>query len=151
VSRPSSWPISSKRKPRGLRSRPNSFAQLTAREAAARLQVQTKTMGRAARLRYRGELFNQNAAGCAGLVSVACGHWEHAATFPKDCLFLPTPSCLAPMPLKEQYGFHWYEARRKDGSSACTAIGFGGQRLVVILSLNLLYVVFIGNYFALTN
>ena len=46
-----------------------------------------------------------------------------------------------------QYGYHWYAARRRDGSLAYMAIGLGGQRLVVIPHLDLAYVLFMGNYY----
>ncbi|MGC3984358.1 MAG: serine hydrolase [Pseudorhodoferax sp.] len=46
-----------------------------------------------------------------------------------------------------QYGYHWYLARRPDGSSFGTlGIGLGGQRLVVVPGPELVYVIFMGNY-----
>ena len=46
-----------------------------------------------------------------------------------------------------QYGYHWYLARRRDASMAYMAFGLGGQRLVVIPSQDLVYVIFMGNYY----
>jgi CubicO group peptidase (beta-lactamase class C family) len=45
-----------------------------------------------------------------------------------------------------QYGYHWYVARRRDQSLGYLAMGLGGQRLVVIPSLDLVYAIFMGNY-----
>lgn len=45
-----------------------------------------------------------------------------------------------------QYGYQWYLPRRRDGAPAAMGIGLGGQRLVVIPSLDLVYVIFMGNY-----
>jgi CubicO group peptidase (beta-lactamase class C family) len=45
-----------------------------------------------------------------------------------------------------QYGYHWYVATRRDGSLAYMALGLGGQRLVAVPSLDLVYVILMGNY-----
>ena len=45
-----------------------------------------------------------------------------------------------------QYGYQWYVATRRDGSLAYMAMGLGGQRLVVVPTLDLAYVIFMGNY-----
>lgn len=45
-----------------------------------------------------------------------------------------------------QYGYHWYLVRRADGSMATLGMGWGGQRLVVVPALELVYVIFMGNY-----
>lgn len=45
-----------------------------------------------------------------------------------------------------QYGYHWYVAARRDGSPAIMGLGYGGQRLVAIPSLALVYAIFMGNY-----
>lgn len=45
-----------------------------------------------------------------------------------------------------KYGYHWYLAQQRDGASMTIAIGWGGQRLVVAPSLDLVYVIFMGNY-----
>jgi CubicO group peptidase (beta-lactamase class C family) len=45
-----------------------------------------------------------------------------------------------------QYGYHWYLAPRRDGSTAVMGFGYGGQRLVVVPALDLVYVIFMGNY-----
>lgn len=45
-----------------------------------------------------------------------------------------------------QYGYQWYVATRRDQSLAYMAMGLGGQRLVVVPSLDLVYVIFMGNY-----
>jgi CubicO group peptidase (beta-lactamase class C family) len=44
------------------------------------------------------------------------------------------------------YGYHWYLARRRDGTLASMAFGLGGQRLVVVPALDLVYVIYMGNY-----
>ena len=46
-----------------------------------------------------------------------------------------------------QYGYHWYVARRQDGTPAWMGFGLGGQRLVAIPALDLVYVIFMGNYY----
>ncbi|RYY78070.1 MAG: class C beta-lactamase-related serine hydrolase [Comamonadaceae bacterium] len=45
-----------------------------------------------------------------------------------------------------QYGYQWYLPRRRDGLPAAMGIGLGGQRLVAVPSLELVYVIFMGNY-----
>ena len=45
-----------------------------------------------------------------------------------------------------QYGYHWYLLPRRDGSPTVMGIGYGGQRLVAIPALGVVYVIFMGNY-----
>jgi len=45
-----------------------------------------------------------------------------------------------------QYGYQWYLGRAPGGASFISGIGLGGQRLVVMPSLDLVYVIFMGNY-----
>jgi CubicO group peptidase (beta-lactamase class C family) len=46
-----------------------------------------------------------------------------------------------------QYGYQWYLARRNDASPVYMGFGLGGQRLVVIPALDVVYVIFMGNYY----
>ena len=45
-----------------------------------------------------------------------------------------------------KYGYHWYLGRQRDGATMAMAFGWGGQRLVVVPALDLVYVTFMGNY-----
>jgi CubicO group peptidase (beta-lactamase class C family) len=45
-----------------------------------------------------------------------------------------------------KYGYHWYLARWHDGTAMTMGFGWGGQRLVIIPALDLVYVIFMGNY-----
>lgn len=74
------------------------------------------------------------------------GVWDGRAVIPKDWMaasFAPRAEAFEGV----QYGYHWYLARRRDASMAYMAFGLGGQRLVVIPSLDLAYVIFMGNYY----
>ncbi|WP_326540948.1 serine hydrolase domain-containing protein [Pseudorhodoferax sp.] len=74
------------------------------------------------------------------------GRWQGRSVVPADWLAASqTPRITAFEGV--QYGYHWYLARRPDGSAFGTlAFGLGGQRLVVVPALELVYVVFMGNY-----
>lgn len=74
------------------------------------------------------------------------GEWNGRALIPKDWISESlTPRADAFEGLR--YGYHWYVIQRHDGSPAYMAIGLGGQRLVVIPALELVYVIFMGNYY----
>ena len=74
------------------------------------------------------------------------GEWNGRALVPKDWIAQSlTPRAEAFEGV--QYGYHWYLLRSQDGSPACMAIGLGGQRLVAIPALDLVYVIFMGNYY----
>lgn len=74
------------------------------------------------------------------------GEWNGQALVPKDWISESlTPRADAFEGLR--YGYHWYVIQRQDGSPAYMAIGLGGQRLVVIPALELVYVIFMGNYY----
>jgi len=74
------------------------------------------------------------------------GDWGGRSLVPSDwiaaCVTARTPDFEG-----VQYGYHWYVATRRDGSSAYLATGQGGQRLVVVPSLDLAYVILMGNYY----
>lgn len=73
------------------------------------------------------------------------GEWNGRALVPKDWISQSlTPRTEAFEGV--QYGYHWYLLKRPDGPPACMAIGLGGQRLVVNPALDLVYVIFMGNY-----
>lgn len=73
------------------------------------------------------------------------GRWDGASVVSADWV---AASLTPRVPAFEgvSYGYHWYVAQRRDGSRATMAMGWGGQRLVVIPSLALVYVIFMGNY-----
>lgn len=73
------------------------------------------------------------------------GEWEGRTVIPKQWIAASLePRVDAFEGVK--YGYQWYLPVRRDRSPACMAIGLGGQRLVVIPSLDLAYVIFMGNY-----
>lgn len=74
------------------------------------------------------------------------GEWKERAVVPRewiDTSLTPRVDAFEGV----QYGYHWYVARRRDGSLGYMGIGLGGQRLVVIPSLELVYVINMGNYY----
>jgi len=74
------------------------------------------------------------------------GEWDGRQVVAKDWISdTLTPRADAFDGLR--YGYQWYLVPRRDGSLAYMAIGLGGQRLVVIPSLELVYVIFMGNYY----
>ena len=73
------------------------------------------------------------------------GQWSGRSLVPQDWIAASlTPRIQAFEGV--QYGYQWYIARRRDGSLAYMGFGLGGQRLVAIPALDLVYVVFMGNY-----
>lgn len=73
------------------------------------------------------------------------GQWDGRSVVPADWIAASlTPRTDAFDGVK--YGYHWYLAQQRDGASMTMAIGWGGQRLVVAPSLDLVYVIFMGNY-----
>ncbi|WP_179107048.1 serine hydrolase [Variovorax sp. KK3] len=74
------------------------------------------------------------------------GEWDGRPLVAKDWISASlTPRAAAFDGLR--YGYHWYVAQQRDGTPAYLAIGLGGQRLVVVPSLELVYVIFMGNYY----
>ncbi|KQP11742.1 serine hydrolase [Pseudorhodoferax sp. Leaf265] len=75
------------------------------------------------------------------------GRWQGRSVVPADWI----TASLSPRTAAfegVQYGYHWYLARRADGTPFGTlGIGLGGQRLVVVPGADLVYVVFMGNYY----
>lgn len=75
------------------------------------------------------------------------GRWQGRSVVPADWI----TASLSPRTAAfegVQYGYHWYLARRPDGAPFGTlAIGLGGQRLVVVPGSDLVYVIFMGNYY----
>lgn len=72
------------------------------------------------------------------------GAWNGRTVVPKEWLaasFAPRAEAFAGV----QYGYQWYTARPY-GRAVTMAIGLGGQRLVVMPSLDVAYVIFMGNY-----
>ena len=74
------------------------------------------------------------------------GQWEGRNIVPAEwvaALLTPRVQAFGGM----TFGYHWYLAHPREGGGMTTlAIGWGGQRLVVVPSLDLVYVVFMGNY-----
>lgn len=75
------------------------------------------------------------------------GRWQGRSVVPAEWIAASqTPRTAAFEGV--QYGYHWYLARRADGAPFGTlGIGLGGQRLVVVPGADLVYVVFMGNYY----
>lgn len=74
------------------------------------------------------------------------GQWEGRSIVPPEWIsasLLPRADAFEGV----QYGYHWYLLRRRDGTMATMAIGLGGQRLLVIPAQDLVYVIFMGNYY----
>lgn len=74
------------------------------------------------------------------------GQWQGRSIVPPDWIsasLVPRAEAFEGV----QYGYHWYLVRRRDGSMASMAIGLGGQRLLAIPALDLVYVIFMGNYY----
>ena len=73
------------------------------------------------------------------------GAWDGRQIVPADWIaasLLPRTTAFDGV----RYGYHWYLVPRRDGTAATMAIGLGGQRLVAIPSLDVVYVIFMGNY-----
>lgn len=73
------------------------------------------------------------------------GAWQGSQVVPEEWM----SASLAPRAAAfegVQYGYHWYVVPRRDGSPAPMGIGYGGQRLVVIPTLGVVYAIFMGNY-----
>lgn len=73
------------------------------------------------------------------------GQWEGRSIVPAEWVaasLLPRVNAFEGV----KYGYHWYVAPPRDGAATVMAIGWGGQRLVVVPSLDLVYVIFMGNY-----
>lgn len=75
------------------------------------------------------------------------GRWQGRSVVPAEWIAASlTPRTAAFEGV--QYGYHWYLARGADGAPSVTlGIGLGGQRLVVVPGAELVYVVFMGNYY----
>lgn len=73
------------------------------------------------------------------------GSWQGSQVVPADWI---AASLTPRTPAFEgvQYGYHWYLVPRRDGSPAVMGLGYGGQRLVAIPALDVVYVIFMGNY-----
>ena len=73
------------------------------------------------------------------------GSWQGSQIVPTDWI---AASLTPRTPAFEgvQYGYHWYLVPRRDGSPAVMGLGYGGQRLVAIPALDVVYVIFMGNY-----
>lgn len=73
------------------------------------------------------------------------GQWDGRSVVPADWM---TASLMPRADAFEgvKYGQHWYLGRLRDGGSMAMAFGWGGQRLVAIPALDLVYVIFMGNY-----
>lgn len=73
------------------------------------------------------------------------GEWRGRAVVPGNWIAASlTPGAEAFDGLR--YGYQWFVASRRDGTMTYMGIGLGGQRLVVIPALELVYVIFMGNY-----
>ncbi len=73
------------------------------------------------------------------------GAWQGSQVVPVEWLAAsPAPRAAAFEDVR--YGYHWYVAPRRDGSPMIMGFGYGGQRLVVIPALGIVYVIFMGNY-----
>ena len=80
-----------------------------------------------------------------GLLVRQRGQWMGRNVVPADWIAASlTPSMDAFEGVK--YGYHWYLAQLRTGGGMAMAIGWGGQRLVVVPSLDLVYAIFMGNY-----
>lgn len=81
-----------------------------------------------------------------GQLMLQQGRWGERQVVPADWV----AACMTPQVETGfeglRYGHHWFVATRRDASLATMAIGLGGQRLVVVPSLDLAYVIFMGNY-----
>lgn len=81
-----------------------------------------------------------------GQLMLQRGRWGERQVVPADWV----GACMTPQVETGfeglRYGYHWFAATRRDASLATMAIGLGGQRLVVVPSLDLAYVIFMGNY-----
>jgi CubicO group peptidase (beta-lactamase class C family) len=75
------------------------------------------------------------------------GRWQGRSVVPADWITASlTPRTAAFEGVR--YGYHWYLAQRADGAPFGTlGIGLGGQRLVVVPAQELVYVIFMGNYY----
>jgi CubicO group peptidase (beta-lactamase class C family) len=81
-----------------------------------------------------------------GQLMLQQGRWGERQVVPADWV----AACMTPRVETGfeglRYGYHWFVATRRDDSLATMAIGLGGQRLVVVPSLELAYVIYMGNY-----
>lgn len=73
------------------------------------------------------------------------GQWEGRSVVPADWVDASiTPRAQAFDGVK--YGYHWYLGAQRNGAAMVMGFGWGGQRLVVVPALELVYVIFMGNY-----
>ncbi len=73
------------------------------------------------------------------------GRWRDAQVVPADWITASlTPRASAFEGVR--YGYHWYLAQGRDAAPYAMALGNGGQRLVVLPSLDLVLTVLTGNY-----
>jgi CubicO group peptidase (beta-lactamase class C family) len=80
-----------------------------------------------------------------GQLLIQRGQWSGQTIVPAhwlDVSFMPHTQAFEGV----QYGYQWYVAKRRDGSAAYMGFGYGGQRIVAIPALELVYVIFMGNY-----
>lgn len=73
------------------------------------------------------------------------GQWQGRRVVPADWL---DASLQARVPAWEgyHYGYHWFVVPRAEGLPTRMALGWGGQRLVVMPAQGVVYVIFMGNY-----
>ena len=80
-----------------------------------------------------------------GQLMLQRGEWGGRSLVPSDWI----AACVTPRTAAfegVQYGYHWYVTARRDGSPVYMAMGLGGQRLVVAPTIDLAYVIYMGNY-----
>ncbi|HVE53044.1 MAG TPA: serine hydrolase [Ramlibacter sp.] len=74
------------------------------------------------------------------------GAWDGRALVPADWIaasMVPRTTAFEGV----QYGFHWYVVPGPGGTFASMGFGLGGQRLVAIPAQDLVYVIYMGNYY----
>jgi CubicO group peptidase (beta-lactamase class C family) len=82
-----------------------------------------------------------------GQLMLQQGRWGDRQIIPSDWVTAcVTPRIATPFEAI-QYGYQWWVVRRRDGHLAHVAMGLGGQRLAVVPALDLVYVIFMGNYY----
>ena len=80
-----------------------------------------------------------------GTMLLQRGQWERRTIVPAEWVMASlVPRTEAFDGVK--YGYHWYVTPLREGPHMTLAIGWGGQRLVVAPSLDLVYVIYMGNY-----